>query len=585
MLRHFTLEAYRSFLSLSYSRRYFAALSAGSAVSQFGSMSVAAAGPLLVLSETGSPVSAGYVTAASVLPSFILHVPAGALADRFDRRTVMWASQLVRIVSALVTCFCLLSMSFSVPLLAAAAVVDGSCAILYEVAESAAVPELVSKESLSMAIGSNEAKLNASMLLGRPMGGALLAVNPVMPYFIGACTSLFPVVTLAVLRRPGESERRPAGPRRRGRGEPGPPRVEVAEREDGEGQGGAGDRGALRHAFGLVVNDAFSCAVLAACFLANFFFQVIVLLQILLAERAGMPSYVVGLLLSFSGIGGFVGAIISPFILRRLSPSVSVLLSVLAWVPLVWMSTALVNPAIGLLGWGLCSAVGTPITIALKTHQANEVPAESLGLITGITRLLSVGAVALGALSGGWIIHLLGPGLTAIVADAVFVVIALVVLQMLHDEALLVLASIKRAVHAAGSFVLRGAIPGPRPREVAPDDSSPTADQCDPSRNSEPEDSPERGDLGESPQYVDARKSPEPPRAVEDWPRPTPGQIEAAVQSRLRVELGDHERRTVGLVGARDPKVTAEDPRRSVPIADLVRSVSGDAVSGGSVTS
>src|SRR5690606_39535376 len=54
----------------------------------------------------------------------------------------------------------------------------------------------------------------------------------------------------------------------------------------------------LRGVLALLMRDSFSRAVLTACVLANFLFQVIVLLQILLAEQEGLPSYLVGLLLA-----------------------------------------------------------------------------------------------------------------------------------------------------------------------------------------------------------------------------------------------------------------------------------------------
>lgn len=402
----------------------FAILSTASAVSQLGSMSVAAAGPLLALVMTRSPIAAGCVTAASVAPGLLLHVVAGVVVDRIDRRKVMLASQLVRIVSASVTCFCLLFLDDPVFFLIAAALIDGSCAVFYETAEIAAVPDLVAEKSLNAAIGSNEAKLNASMFLGRPLGGVLLAINPVMPWLVDACTSLFPFITLLVRKRllrraaPGEPAARP------GAGEPARPRGD-AGRE-------AADH-ALRPALGLLARDSFSRAVLAVCVLANFFFQVIVLLQILLAQREGLPTYVVGVLLSCSGLGGLLGAVGSSYLLRLTGPSTSLVFCAILWVPLVWEATAHRNPVVGLAAWGVCSVIGAHINVALRAHQAKTFPNE-LGRITGITRFLSVGAVALGALSGGWIIDSVGIHGTALVIRTIFASAAAVLIALYFKE-------------------------------------------------------------------------------------------------------------------------------------------------------
>ncbi|MVZ98888.1 MFS transporter [Actinomadura sp. LD22] len=405
----------------------FAILSTASAVSQLGSMGVAAAGPLLALFLTRSPIAAGYVTAASVVPGLLLHVVAGVVVDRIDRRKVMLASQLVRIISALATCLCLLFLEDPVYFLIAAAFIDGSCAVFYEIAEIAAVPDLVGEESLNAAIGTNEAKLNASMFLGRPLGGMLLAINPVMPWLVDACTSFFPFMTLVVkkrlLSREGVAERMEGAPVGELARPPGPVATVAV--------GGA--IRALRPAFALLVRDSFSRAVLAVCVLANFSFQVIVLLQILLAQREGLPAYVVGVLLSCSGLGGLLGAIGSSWLLRLTSPGASVVLCAVLWFPLVWVATRHHDPVIGLGAWGVCSVIGAYINVALRAHQAKAFPRE-LGRITGITRFLSVGAVALGALSGGWIIDSVGIPGTAFMIRTVFAAFAIVLIVLYFKE-------------------------------------------------------------------------------------------------------------------------------------------------------
>ena len=394
-------------------------------------MSVAAAGPLLALAITRSPIAAGCVTAASVLPGLVLQVPAGALVDRVDRRTVMRVSQLVRMATAILACLGLAFSFDAVVVLVVAALIDGCCSVIYEVAEIATVPELVPERSLNLAIGSNEAKLNASMLFGRPLGGALLAVAPMMPWLVAAGTSL---VSLFALPPPGR------------------PKSEAASRENEAGDrstvpdgrdGGHRHRPAggtatgrtpglpLRGVLDRLLHDALSCAVLAVCVLANFFFQVVVLLQILLAEQRGLPSYVVGLLLACSGLGGLVGAVGSPLLLRK-PPSVSVVFCVLAWMPLVWLIALKNDPVFGLAMWGLCSVIGAHLNVALRAHQAKTFPSELLGRVTGISRFLSVGAVGLGALSGGWIIHLLGTRGTALLIGVAFTSIALVLLGALY---------------------------------------------------------------------------------------------------------------------------------------------------------
>src|SRR3990170_3900300 len=72
--------------------RDFQVVLAGQAVSAFGDAITLTAMPLLVLFLTGSGALMGIVGALQLLPDLVLGLPAGALADRWDRRRMMmWA--------------------------------------------------------------------------------------------------------------------------------------------------------------------------------------------------------------------------------------------------------------------------------------------------------------------------------------------------------------------------------------------------------------------------------------------------------------------------------------------------------------
>ena len=71
---------------------------AGLAVSQIGDWLYNLALVTLVYQRTGSALWAGVATAARVVPMVVLGPLGGVIADRFDRRHVMVASDLVRLV-------------------------------------------------------------------------------------------------------------------------------------------------------------------------------------------------------------------------------------------------------------------------------------------------------------------------------------------------------------------------------------------------------------------------------------------------------------------------------------------------------
>lgn len=69
--------------------RDFQLLWGGQAVSLLGSQTSKIAYPLLVLAMTGSPAKAGIAGFAAMLGYLLFPLPAGALADRHDRKRIM----------------------------------------------------------------------------------------------------------------------------------------------------------------------------------------------------------------------------------------------------------------------------------------------------------------------------------------------------------------------------------------------------------------------------------------------------------------------------------------------------------------
>src|SRR5579884_4093439 len=76
--------------------RDFRLLWGGEALSQLGSQISTVAFPLLVLALTGSAAKAGVVGLSKWLPLMVMALPAGVLADRFDRKRLMIGSDAIR---------------------------------------------------------------------------------------------------------------------------------------------------------------------------------------------------------------------------------------------------------------------------------------------------------------------------------------------------------------------------------------------------------------------------------------------------------------------------------------------------------
>src|SRR5215212_3580115 len=96
-----------------YRNRDFVFLQSGQLLSDVGRQVTQLAYPLLVLAMTGSPAKAGIVTFVRVLATTVVGLPAGVVADRWDRKRLMIGADAVRVV--LIGGFAVALMLGSVP--------------------------------------------------------------------------------------------------------------------------------------------------------------------------------------------------------------------------------------------------------------------------------------------------------------------------------------------------------------------------------------------------------------------------------------------------------------------------------------
>ena len=138
--------------------------------------------PLLVLRLTGSPFEAGWVAFAATAPSILVHMPARALVDRWDPRQAMLMSEIDRGIAIAAVAITLALGESSVPLLIAAAVIEGVLEVFSTLAERRYVGSLVGREQVSPALTRIEARTHVMLLAGRPPGGLLFGIRPILPF-------------------------------------------------------------------------------------------------------------------------------------------------------------------------------------------------------------------------------------------------------------------------------------------------------------------------------------------------------------------------------------------------------------------
>jgi MFS family permease len=150
-------------------RRDFRLLWLGQVISQLGDWFDTIALFTLVLRLTGSGRAVGLVLVARFLPSVVLGPLSGVVADRFNRRHIMIASDVAR--AAVVLGFLLVRSPGQVWLVYVLTVLQLGFSAFFEPARSAAIPSVVGGRELVTANSISSVTWSAMLTLGAAVGG------------------------------------------------------------------------------------------------------------------------------------------------------------------------------------------------------------------------------------------------------------------------------------------------------------------------------------------------------------------------------------------------------------------------------
>jgi predicted MFS family arabinose efflux permease len=158
-------------------------LMASSWVSNIGDGIALAAGPLLVASMTRDPILVAMAGLLQRVPWLLFGLPAGAIADRLDRRlTVAIADMLRAGVLALLTIM-ILADSLNIWLVLATMFVLGTAETFADTASQTLMPMLVDKADYGVANARLMAGfITANQLAGPPIGALLFAAGMALPF-------------------------------------------------------------------------------------------------------------------------------------------------------------------------------------------------------------------------------------------------------------------------------------------------------------------------------------------------------------------------------------------------------------------
>jgi MFS family permease len=371
----------------------------GQLVSLTGTWMQAVAQGWVVLALTGSVAALGVVNFAVSLPTLFLTLTGGVMADRWDRRWLLIATQAGLMFCALLMALLLATDALTFEVLLAVSVLIGVITAFDLPTQQALVPELVAPREIPQAVAMNQVIFNGSRLLGPAVAGAMATRFSLASLYLGNGLSFLAVIaSLLAIRVPG-----------------------------GRLQGGA--RGSMLHALreglGYVHRSRLLRALLAVVALSVLllFPAVAVLPPAYVRDVLHHGLEVNGLLMAISGGASLLGAFIMLWIpARRRGQAMlaaicagATALAMLALTRSLWVAGA----ATGLSSLGFSLFMGLNATIVQQM-----VPGALRGRVMSVSSLMFHGVFPFAALAMSVLVARLGFTPVYLAAAGIYVLLA-----------------------------------------------------------------------------------------------------------------------------------------------------------------
>ncbi len=382
-------------------RPVFRALWLATVVSNIGTLMHGVGAAWLMTSMTTSPLLVGLVPAAVMLPTFLVGLWGGVLADLFERRRILVLTQSAMMLTALAQGVLTIQGRMSPELLLSLTFGIGLASALNLPAWQSQIQDIVPRDEVAAAVSLNSMSFNTARAVGPAVGGLLVAASgPASVFLINAASYLGTVAVLVRWKPPRRTKTR------------------------------SGVFSAMREGFGYVLRAPAMRAPLVRvsvfAFGTSAVWAVLPLLSREILQR-GPGGY--GLMLAAFGLGSLVIGGLVPGLRRRFHPDAMIEISVIA-LSLVIFGLAVIRSypiLLGLLFLGGVAWVGTMVQFNVSVQTS--VPAEFRGRAMSFYLVFFQGSMGIGSACNGWIAEHLGIPHALIVSG--FMVLAGLVLKKL----------------------------------------------------------------------------------------------------------------------------------------------------------
>lgn len=353
----------------------FDKLGLATGISNIGDGVMGAAFPLLVASLTRDPMLVAGATLAGRLPWFLFALVSGALVDRMDRKRVMVVTDGLRAIGVLILAFGVLSGDVGLLAIYLVAFGLGVAETFFDTSAEALIPNLVAEDQLSSANGRLQAlEWVGGSFVGPPLGSLLFVVAASVPFFIDGVSFAIAALFVGVI--------------------PGAFRAQRVEQT-----GLASD---IKEGLRWLWNQRVLRALVVMAGVINLVMFAITSVFVLYAQDIlAVADVGYGVLLSVLGLGGLIGALTAPSVVRRIGPGSTLRVVLSASAVLFGIFGSLSNLWIAGSLMFLFGFFTTGWNVVSVTLRQTLTPDSLRARVAGAARLLAWGTQPIGALLGG----------------------------------------------------------------------------------------------------------------------------------------------------------------------------------------
>jgi len=325
-----------------------------------------------------------------MLGTLVAGLPAGHVADRFDRRRVLVLAEAARAVAAATIAIALAAHHLTLAHTLVVAAVLGTASPFGSTARMLLVRAVVPAEQLTAALTQEQVRNNVTQLAGPPLGGFLYGLRPMVPFLFSAITFTVSLACALIVRVPART-------------------VEPSQARTGILTG-------IRTIWASPLLRAATILVAAM----NTVGAPLTLVVTVILRRQGVPPTLIGVALAGFAVGGLLGAPLIRPLHRRFGPGALLIGVTLIHVPLF---------AAVALPWGpwwialvmVVSGIGIPaLQVLVDVLIFRQVPDEQRGrVIAAVITLFGIGIPVGTAAAGLLLQYLTGPQAVFVLAGGI----------------------------------------------------------------------------------------------------------------------------------------------------------------------